>query len=738
MQWTLEVPKELQPIDREEVARAARLLFTPGGRHAIQALRSGRWETVESDDIPAILAGVERLGGEQGVFYSLNPIVPGFARPSKGAWNNGDIERRQLILVDVDSGQPRDENATGDEKSAAFEVAGRIRDYLMGLGWPPPIVIDSGNGWHLLWRVDLPNDKLTQQVVSRFLKALAAMFDMPGGAHVDTSVHDARRIARLPGCMNRKGADAAERPQRPCKLVSAPAERPTVSYEAIAAVAGVGAEPVGLAPAHAGAPAARGETIADDPGKWTIQAGAERDGGARAALEGEVGKLLMTTEHRHTALFTAALKLGNFVASGDLTEQEVRSSLDRAARAIGLPDPGIPDDIERQVSNGLQRGIANGPRANRWEDGRKPEGGAATPGLAIATVPAIVVPKRLTRAAKSITPKEVQWLWRHRIPRGKVSLAAGPGGLGKSFVLMDLAARISDGGEVPLGNGECFDPGRVLLVNAEDDPEDTIVPRLIEAGANLDRIFLPEFDAFESWTLANIDELARATAEFDGADLIVIDPAPAYIGKVDDHRNAELQVLMRGLRRFAMNTGTAVVLVSHVNKGSGDAASRVNGGVAWVNSARAGMLFQRDKDDPEKRLLLPIKSNNGPTAPGLRYSIESTETLARIVWEGEADVTADEAVAAAPTKRNKPTDADIEAWLRSLFRATLVVPSQSDVAYAMGISEKRLKAARDRLKITPRQIEGTGGRGWEWRGHPDLMTGPASPNAIRRSDDQPI
>ena len=88
--------------------------------------------------------------------------------------------------------------------------------------------------------------------------------------------------------------------------------------------------------------------------------------------------------------------------------------------------------------------------------------------------------------ASEITPRDVEWLWNGYVPLGSLTVVAGPGGCGKTFMLLDWTARVTSGLPWPAG-GTTPAVGKVLYISGEDDPEMTIVPRLTALGATLPR-----------------------------------------------------------------------------------------------------------------------------------------------------------------------------------------------------------------------------------------------------------
>lgn len=141
----------------------------------------------------------------------------------RGATTDANIARRRWLLVDVDPERPPGEPAAGDEKQAAYLKAKECLKHLKREGWPKPIIADSGNGFHLVYPVELTNDAESQNLVKRVLQELAVRFD-DDRAHIDTAVHNAARLTRLYGTTNRKGKHTRERPHRRSRIIKSPEE----------------------------------------------------------------------------------------------------------------------------------------------------------------------------------------------------------------------------------------------------------------------------------------------------------------------------------------------------------------------------------------------------------------------------------------------------------------------------------------------------------------------------------
>lgn len=680
-------------VDLEEARRALRVLADPSSGVELRALPSGHNAIFPGADVEAALEWVARQGG-QTVYWNVNPVDPSLGRPARKA----DVTCRRWLYLDADPAKPdahKDDSATDDEKERARDLADRLYAHLSGLGWPAPVVTDSGNGFALLYRVDLPANDHSTALVKGCLYHLAETVTCDGAA-VDRKVHNANRLCKLPGSWARKGADTPERPWRLCRLLHVPDPLECVPAELLQALAG---------------PAGQGTPKAAEPPRGAGLHRVPVTGGttaayARAALQSEVGRVHLAADgDRNNTLNRAAFSLGQLVGAGLLTESEVVSALTSAALARGLGGR----ETEQTIRSGLESGKAE-PR-------QVPAGESAADGDAPDPDDTVTVP------ASDITPRSVRWLWPSRIPLGKLTTFAGVGGLGKTFVLCDIAARITVGAEWPDLPGE-RPRGKVLFVSGEDDPDDTLVPRLIELGADLSRVRFLRDKYLANFTLRHREMLSKAAGEIgEGLQLVVIDPPTAYLAGVDDHKNSELRSLLSPLKEWCQNHGAAMVFNTHVNKVQGkvEAMARVMGSVAWVNAVRAAHLFMRDPgDETEKRVLyIPMKSNLGPQARGLAYTIEGGITgpdRARVCWQGEIEGTANQHINSEPRQSRRTTEA--RDWLVERFRERREWPSDDLFAAARqaNVARNAVFEAKALLDL-PRARKVTGEAGntcWVW------------------------
>ena len=229
--------------------------------------------------------------------------------------------------------------------------------------------------------------------------------------------------------------------------------------------------------------------------------------------------------------------------------------------------------------------------------------------------------------AHKVEPKAVEWLWQDRIPSGKVVTLAGDGGLGKSTIILDIMATLSNGGEWPCDEGtapQCS----CLYLTAEDGIEDTVVPRLIAAGADLNKVGIircvRDKGIKRSFNLQrDLESLERKILEIGDVGFVAIDPVSSYLGdKIDSHRNAEVRAVLEPLGEMADSSNVTALCNNHHAKGGNNrAAMRVIGSVAFTAQSRAVTQVFQDPDNPDRRLFLPSKSNLGPLPRGLAYHL---------------------------------------------------------------------------------------------------------------------
>lgn len=330
----------------------------------------------------------------------------------------------------------------------------------------------------------------------------------------------------------------------------------------------------------------------------------------------------------------------------------------------------------------------------------------------------------LTNGA-NLTPKPVEWLWRDWLALGKVHILAGAPGQGKTTIAAGaLAATVTSGGCWPDGS-QC-EPGNVIVWSGEDDPEDTLLPRLQAAGGDCSRIYFVEgmreatgrrpFDP-----AYDMRKLLDAIERIGGARLVIIDPVvSAVVG--DSHKNTEVRRALQPLVDAAAAGRFAVLGITHFSKGGqgSDPTQRVIGSVAFSAVARVVLVAARVKgeDGEDRRILARSKSNIGPDDGGFEYYLEQVELIpgieaSRVAWGKTVQGCARDLL----TDNTKVDDEGKSAqdcaaeFLTDLLRdgptPTKTVEAE---AKAAGIAWRTVRRASDALQVKKRKTV----EGWYW------------------------
>ncbi|MDC0934646.1 AAA family ATPase [Pirellulales bacterium] len=320
-----------------------------------------------------------------------------------------------------------------------------------------------------------------------------------------------------------------------------------------------------------------------------------------------------------------------------------------------------------------------------------------------------------------IEPRPISWIWPGRIAAGRITLAVGMPGAGKSFLTCDLASRVSTG--TPWPDGPECQRGSVVFITAEDDPHDTIRPRLDAHYADVSRIHLlsgvrrtqkgkTEELAF---TLTDADILRQTLEAIDDCRLVVIDPIGSFLGgRCDAHRDNEVRAVLAPIAKLAEQHGAAVLMVAHRRKSaSAIADDTALGSRAFTGIARSVWHLSRDTENRDRRLLLPGKCNLASQQTGLAFTIAGDP--AGVHWERDPVImTADDALARenGATGEHSAFD-EATDWLRNTLTdgprpsAKLKSDAKRD-----GIAWRTVERAKRKLGVSNRP-DGFGGP-WVW------------------------
>jgi len=327
--------------------------------------------------------------------------------------------------------------------------------------------------------------------------------------------------------------------------------------------------------------------------------------------------------------------------------------------------------------------------------------------------------------ASTVKIKPIKWIWPGILAQGKFVLLAGDPGLGKSQVSLFICSVISNGGQWPV-SGEIYnEKDNILILSAEDGNNDVIVPRLKAVKADLERIHIIEAVKTEdgkekTFDLSNdVEKLEKLAMLVDNVKMIIIDPISAYLGKIDSHRNTEVRNALNPVIKFCEEIGACLLCITHLNKagGSGNALSRVTGSIAFSAAARASFVITRDPDNPDRRLMLPLKNNLAKDTHGFAYKIEEKEVSGIITtcvaWESDKiNLSAEEILSTQGDKSENRAFA--ESFLREELKDGIEIPCKGlyERAEEHRISSKVLWKMKEKIGAKARKTGYEGG--WVW------------------------
>lgn len=342
------------------------------------------------------------------------------------------------------------------------------------------------------------------------------------------------------------------------------------------------------------------------------------------------------------------------------------------------------------------------------------------------------IPAVSLRQASKIEMEPISWLWSGWLAAGKLHMLGGVPGTGKTTIALAVAATVSRGGYWP--DGTPFKAtGNTIIWSGEDDAADTLVPRLVAMGANLDRIHvvsgITDPDGQRPFDPAvDMAALIAKAREVGDVRLLIVDPVVSSIGG-DSHKNAEVRRGLAPLVTFGEELRAAVVGVTHFSKGTQgrDPLDRITGSLAFGAAPR--LVFAASKkvgeDGAEEgRVLVRVKSNIGPDGGAVAYSLEQAElpqgiATSRVRWGGAIQGSAREILADAQQTDDEADEESALGEAMDCLREILSDGQQHEAsevtseAKSAGHAERTIRRAREELGIRPER-DGKN-RKWYWR-----------------------
>ncbi len=339
-------------------------------------------------------------------------------------------------------------------------------------------------------------------------------------------------------------------------------------------------------------------------------------------------------------------------------------------------------------------------------------------------------PEAVLTRGDTLTPEPINWLWPGWLAAGKMHILGGQAGTGKTTIALALAATLTIGGRWPDGSKAAI--GDVAMWSGEDDPTDTLVPRLRAMGADMRRVHFVsgmtedgKRRAFDP--ASDVEALAATLRALGTVHLLIVDPIVSAISG-DSHKNAETRRGLQPLADLATALKVCLLGITHFSKGTQgrEPIDRITGSLAFAAVARVVMVCAKEtsEDEAPRRLLMRAKSNIGPDEGGFAYELRQDELAAypgifasSVLWGESVEGSAREILAQAEAQPEEGGAlSKAQDWLQAFL--TEGPQPQREVmsaADAFCHSRKTVRRAKDALDIESRKMGGGfGGRGAKW------------------------
>jgi AAA domain-containing protein/bifunctional DNA primase/polymerase-like protein len=448
--------------------------------------------------------------------------------------------------------------------------------------------------------------------------------------------------------------------------------------------------------------------------------------GYRLALSGVLARRLPESDALN--VFTTALRISGDHKDRQSIFQTTLNKLhrDRDAKVAGVPAlRELVGDAATVIVNWIdciaERSEPKAAKPTEREPGDESEKEVHGPAHTAAVEEEILVD-----SFANVTAKPIDWLWRDRIPKNKLTIFSGNPDVGKSTVIIDVIARYTTGRDYPDGAKNTEPPREVLMLIAEDDVADTAKPRMLAADGDIDKVHFVKCveirrGAKKAERMLALDTdlnlLERKLLEYPNIGLVVFDPITNYLGKAELNREQELRRVLGPIRDWAEYRAITIVGLGHFNKRSDvTALHRVGGAVAMSGVPRAVWLFVKDPDETDLYKMLLGKGNLTKKRTGLKYrfveKVLETGGVPIIGWGGETTDDAEDAVMVGHDPEARK-NAKAKHFLAEHFKAHPGLQPSAPIieeAEKHGIAETTLFYARKSLGIKASRPSGV----WCW------------------------
>jgi hypothetical protein len=611
------------------------------------------------------------------------------------ATSDRDIIRRRFLLIDIDVERPSGISASPEEVEAAGAVGDSIQLQLVAEGMPSPIRCFSGNGHHLMFRIDLPAGD--GGVVQRLLQQLSVRFGV-AGVKIDQTTFNAARIWKLPGTLACKGGDTEERPHRMADITFIPQPIEVADLSVLV-------EPT------------------NDVEPKPVEA--RRSATTFTAATGSCDIAGFIERH------------GLHVSEGDIWFTQSGPGKKWTLKESPLCDHHNDGPWLGEKGNGYGAAGCHHDSCSWTFADLEAKYEPAPP----SPKPKLQPPKRIISSLEVTTMDDleeqtIEWLWKGRFAIGKLSIVSGIPGLGKSYATLSMAALISRGQAFP-DTPDIVNPvGDVLLIGAEDGWRDTVKPRLRLANADQSRIqvttTVTRRGKENQWLNLESDLplIEEWLTDHEEARMITLDPLNAYLGETDGNSDVGIRAVLTPLAALAEKHQVCIICIVHCGKAEGRAsAQKVLGSTGYVGVARTLFEVLREPESAQsqptgvtqsqatsaqRRVLASAKANvgnNGKLSIGFELIPEPDGDHCFVVWdEKSAELDADD-IRGQEENSKAPRRKKSEEFLRAILADGPIPAAEAQAkAEAKGLKERTLKTAKSKLGVISQKV----GERWYW------------------------
>ena len=434
----------------------------------------------------------------------------------------------------------------------------------------------------------------------------------------------------------------------------------------------------------------------------------------KAALAGLIEQMRGASDGNwNDTLNAVSFRFGQLVAGGVLPET-AGEQLRQAARETGTAKPGDEISLQRTFHSGFEAGLRNPENSPQRQVTGSPSVSPVKPAMQSFNREPQREVTVATVQATDLTIKAIDWLWAGYLALRKLHILCGRPGCAKTTIALKLSASVTIGDGWP--DGSTSEPGNVVIWSGEDDPADTLIPRLILSGAETDRVYFvrgtTDIDGSREFDPStDMEPLRREIRRIGNVRLLLVDPLVSIV-RGDYHKNGIVRRSLQPLADLAVTEGVAVLGITHFSKNSigKDPVERVTGSLAYGAAARIVLVAIKNTDD-ETRVFCRAKSNIGADTGGFEYTLKQSPladhqdiTASYVEWgkavEGEArDILAQAEGTEADSGSGGAMGEAMRFLLEVLNDGPVPANDVKGEAETAGISDKTLRRAREALRV---------------------------------------